>query len=147
MDRLTLLLPMSAVALIAGCSSGEFPVAPVTGVVTVDGAPMAGGQIRFAPVTANEAGQTGKAGFAVIGPDGAYKLETFGEKDGAIVGKHWVTIYGHNPRAAEGAVSLAKFSKFTAPAQQEVKPGDNTIDIAITSEQIRQFGTPPKKSS
>jgi hypothetical protein len=131
----------------AGCAENEFPVAPVKGVVTIDGAPLSGGQIRFAPVAANAAGQTGKAGFAVIGADGTYELATFDNNDGAIIGKHWVTIYGHNPRAAAGEAPAAKFDKFTAPEQQEVTPGENKIDIAITNEQLRQFGTPPKKSS
>jgi hypothetical protein len=144
MKNLSFSLAVAAVVVGSGCSDGDFPVAPVTGVVTLDGAPLPGGQIRFAPVNANEAGLTGKAGFGVIGSDGAYELATFGEDDGAIIGKHWVTIYGHNPRAPKDSASLPKFGKFSVPAQQEVKERDNKIDIAITTDELRKFGTPPK---
>ncbi len=144
MNNLSFFLAVAALIVASGCSEGDFPVAPVTGVVTLDGAPLPGGQIRFAPVNANQAGLTGKAGFGVIGSDGAYELATFGENDGAIIGKHWVTIYGHNPRAPKESASLPKFGKFTVPAQQEVKEGDNKIDIAITTDELRKFGTPPK---
>lgn len=73
-------------SLAAGCG-GEPGVAPVSGLVTVGGqVPGSGsGRITFYP-------EQGRAATAPISKDGTYTLSTFGNGDGALVGKHRVAI-------------------------------------------------------
>jgi hypothetical protein len=70
-----------------GCSGSNRPAtAPVHGVVTFQGKPVAGASVTFlcpgAPRPA--AGMTDETG--------NYRLTTFAENDGAIVGNHVVTV-------------------------------------------------------
>lgn len=72
--------------LIAGCSSkSPFDTAPVTGKVLYKGKPLPYGNINFRP-------KSGSPAFAPIGSDGTFTLSTYGNSDGAIVGKHDVLI-------------------------------------------------------
>jgi hypothetical protein len=81
----------------AGCNRGP-QLAHVTGTVTVDGKPIAGGTITFVPAK-------GKAAIGSIGPDGRYTLTTFTADDGAIVGDHKVTI--HATKVGTGSMGYA----------------------------------------
>ena len=73
--------------LLAGCGSGEdLPATtPVKGKVTYQGQPVPKGTVTFQPANGRPA--TGQ-----IQPDGTFVLSTFGDKDGAIPGKHAVMI-------------------------------------------------------
>jgi len=73
------------VLLIAGCGSGRPTTVPVRGKVTFDGKPVPTGRITFYPAE-------GRSATGAIGPDGSYTLTTFEPGDGALPGKHRVTI-------------------------------------------------------
>jgi hypothetical protein len=75
------------VLLLLGCSSGPKlpPLAPVSGVVTINGAPVPRGTVQFVP----EGG--GPTATGEIGADGGYTLKTAGV-DGAMVGTHLVKV-------------------------------------------------------
>jgi len=79
-----------AVVAIAGCGgSSDAPVvAAVSGVVTVKGQPRADLNVTFHP----EDG--GRPATGLTGPDGKFTLTTNNTGDGAIVGRHKVTITG-----------------------------------------------------
>jgi hypothetical protein len=73
-----------AVAL-AGCGGGG-ATSPVTGVVTLDGKPLAGASIQFVPQGSGRdaTGETDK--------DGAFVMSTFKPRDGVVPGTYKVVI-------------------------------------------------------
>jgi hypothetical protein len=72
--------------LVAGCGGPTRPAtAPVSGRVTYAGKPVPLGQIMFYP-------ERGRPAMGAIGADGAYRLTTFVNGDGAIPGRFKVTI-------------------------------------------------------
>jgi hypothetical protein len=78
--------------LFAGCGSAGKMV-PVTGVVTLDGKPLANAHVVFQPEAAQGSSNPGIGSFGVTGPDGRYTLRAFDtEQPGAVVGKHRVDI-------------------------------------------------------
>jgi hypothetical protein len=92
---LALLAIMSAGS--AGCGGGEYEMAAVSGMVTCQGQPVAGGVITFYPIDAPE--KTGrKPGFAggpsqaTIQDDGSFTLMPIDAQQGsgALVGPHMV---------------------------------------------------------
>ena len=78
-------LSLTAVALL-GCSrTGGPPLGKVSGVVTLDGQPLADAIVTFAPAT-------GRPSQGMTGSDGRYTLAYTVEQSGAIVGDHVVRI-------------------------------------------------------
>ncbi len=77
-----------AIAVLAsslvGCGKDRSNIARVSGDVTIDGTPVPQGSIRFYPAQ----------GRMAIGEivDGKYTLRTYETDDGAILGKHNVTV-------------------------------------------------------
>jgi len=71
--------------LVAGCGDGRPRRVPVSGQVLIDGKPLTRGFIRLVPEGARPAaGQ--------IGPDGRFTLKTFEPGDGAVTGRHEVSV-------------------------------------------------------
>jgi hypothetical protein len=81
-------------ATLAGCGNTKFPVRPASGTVVCAGQPVARGSITFTPIGEVGALETGKSASAALAQDGSFKLSTFGQFDGAIVGKHRVEFTG-----------------------------------------------------
>lgn len=109
-----------------GCSGSSNPVATAGGTVTMDGKPLSDLVVTFTPVAAADAKEgPGKSATGNTGADGKFKLSTYKMGDGAIVGKHKVTVFasGVNPKPPG---NLPK--DFTL----EVKPGSNDFDIKLT---------------
>ena len=82
-----LVLPLTCCALAAaGCGSDRPKTLRVAGVVTLDGQPLANASVMLAP----EAG--GRPATGVTDKDGRFALATFVPGDGALPGKHVVTV-------------------------------------------------------
>jgi hypothetical protein len=130
---------LAATLLALGCGGGgDFEVAPVRGVVTVDGKPLAGGRLMFAPV-ANGSVKAGKTGFADIQADGTYTVSTYGSEDGAVVAEHWVTVLSTGSDAAK--TQLRGASRVTFPTRQTIRNGEeNVVDLQIDAAMIKRFG-------
>src|SRR5690606_5861700 len=62
------------------------PVYPVSGKVTYQGQPVSGADITFHHES------TDRSAFGRTNDEGEYKLTTFSSNDGAVEGKHGVTI-------------------------------------------------------
>ena len=95
-SRCTLLTLISAMLLQSGCSGPDRPkMASVTGIVSYKGAPVAGATVSFSSATAprNASGVTDETG--------KYRLTTFENNDGAILGDHKVTIFKPDPAAKD----------------------------------------------
>jgi hypothetical protein len=70
----------------AGCARKTgLPTAPVVGKVTYRGKPVPTGTVMFTP-------EDGPAATGNIAPDGSYRLTTYRDGDGAVIGRHKVTI-------------------------------------------------------
>lgn len=132
-----------AAALIAGCSKSPYELAPVEGRVTIDGAPMPIGKVMFAPTAKEGNLNPGKPAFGAIQPDGSFKLSTYDDGDGAVVGVHWVTIYRGDGITPTGSTAkpIPVFDRFTVPQTKTVVAGqDNRVEIQLTSQEIAKFG-------
>src|SRR6187401_1043114 len=83
----------AAVLFLTGCNSGgDFPTAPVTGRVICEGKPVPHVMIFFEPTESGKSAIVGKAGFAIAKDDGTFRLTTYKDGDGAVVGHHRVRV-------------------------------------------------------
>jgi hypothetical protein len=141
--------------LLAGCGSGRPETVPISGKITYAGKPVTQGKIVFYP-------EHGRPATGEIGPDGSYSLTTFDQGDGAVLGKHRVTIKSthvtepaHMPKSfaeevAQGQRKDAKAApggqvqwlvprkyadKETSPLTAEVKRGGGPINFDIPASQ------------
>jgi hypothetical protein len=82
---------LAAVASTLGCGPASGPkLAPVSGKVLLDGAPLKSGTINLVADESKGAKQTGSSSGS-IGPDGTFKITTDG-KDGAPLGWYKVVV-------------------------------------------------------
>ena len=116
------------------------PLGRVSGRVTVKGQAAAGGRIYFVP-------QRGPSAAGLIDANGRYALSTFGDGDGAVVGRH--TVYfgpPPPPRPTKTAERVAlpppviRAQTFPPPKYgaaetsgltAEVRAGSNTCDFDL----------------
>lgn len=135
-----------------GCGSGGPELGEVTGIVTMDGQPVANALVTFTPK------EGGRSSTGATDASGKYVL-AFVDGPGAMVGVHQVTVTTlqqaatpasemrsdsaeYAKQAAGGQSDYDKATvKETIPAKYntkteltfEVKSGGNTFDIAMTS--------------
>ena len=74
-----------AVITAAGCAPKHPPTIRVTGTVKYHGQPLAGAAVSFFT-------GAGRAASGITDDQGRFQLSTFGPNDGALAGKHTVTI-------------------------------------------------------
>lgn len=80
----TILLVLTFV-ICMGCGSSSPDTFEVEGVVRLDGKPLTSGVITFTPAE-------GRSATGFIQSDGTFTLKTFHDGDGALPGKHTVTV-------------------------------------------------------
>lgn len=79
---------MLSTGLLIGCGGPEGPeLAPVQGVVTLNGAPLEFAQVMFTP-----SDEQGRTAIAKTDAEGKYTLAYTSKSDGALLGSHSVTI-------------------------------------------------------
>jgi hypothetical protein len=111
-------------AMLPGCSGRGGPeLAPVSGKITLEGKPLAGAHVTF---TAKDAP---RAALGTTDAQGLYQLTTFRPNDGAVLGKHTVTVTmpakgtaemsAAKPDAAYGE-AMRQASKGVAPRGSEI---------------------------
>src|SRR5262245_52024508 len=89
MKSLVWLAPLLAVSL-TSCKPAV-KVAPISGVITLDGKPLANAHVVFQPQSATRTAETGS--FAFTDANGEYVLKMAdNEQPGAVLGKHRVEI-------------------------------------------------------
>lgn len=158
MARYSLLLSALCICVLMGCggAEGQKPVYPVSGKVTMAGAPIAKATVIFQPLGKDQAVAT-----AITDAQGVYKLTTYDSFDGAAAGKYEVMVTKnaapaasnapvHDPTGANsnapsapthnakqatddaGATIDPKWSKPGNGLSAEVKSsGENTIDLKL----------------
>ncbi len=119
-----------------GCGTYE---STVTGLVTIDGAPVDKGTVSFSPKTSSD---MGSGAYADIDAEGRYDLRTGGER-GLHAGDYLVSVVVSEvlPPPAEGfpppgarLISPKKYSNGeTSGLECVVERGSNVFDIQMTS--------------
>ena len=118
--RLIAFVVMS-VGFAIGCGGRDtVSTVPVKGKVTCNGQPVKGGTINFSP-----AGE-GRGAFGEIQSDGSFELTTYSTGDGAMPGKHSVTL---TPEESENGESKATPCS-DATIEIEI-PADGTDSLTV----------------
>jgi len=134
-------LALVACTVMAGCGEGgKEKVAKVSGKLTYKGAALANVTVTFTP-------EKGRPATGETDSEGKFKLSTFGKDDGAVFGKHKITLSEKSTGAApampgtpEAANAVAQADRFpakykdtkTTTLEFEVKSGSNTWEQEIT---------------
>lgn len=136
-----------AAALAAGCGGNDaYPIAPVSGRVTLNGKPVEQVAVLFMPVPAPGAMNAGPSSSGVTDADGRYTLKLISTTDraGAVVGAHKVRFNTAGepwdpdvqPKPPPGpAVSLpVRYTRHDKMLDFNVPPGGTkSADFALTS--------------
>ncbi|HWL10608.1 MAG TPA: hypothetical protein VNQ76_19535 [Planctomicrobium sp.] len=118
-----------------GCSSksADHPdLGTVTGIVTLDGAPLADAIIEFLP-------ERGRPSGALTDHEGRYKLAYTSDAQGAIVGTHSIRIsterYAPQPDGSTIPIPEKLPAKYhqKSTLTEEVKEGSNQFNFELTS--------------
>jgi hypothetical protein len=123
---------LAAVLLVvsSGCDrpSDQPPLAPVSGVVTMDGKPLAGKNVVFSP-------KEGRASMGRTNENGEYKLMYTNRWEGAIIGPHDVTILTPGPEVEGMPYQENVPFKYNVNTilKAEVEDTDNVIDFKLES--------------
>jgi hypothetical protein len=123
----------------AGCDGGA---ATVSGTVTLDGKPLAGGQHMNGTVSFSREGGGGAPAVGFIDESGHYSVKT-GATSGMEPGDYQVAIVMNkitipadpNAMPIPTPITPAKYkSTLTSGLRAEVKPGRNTFDFQLASD-------------
>jgi hypothetical protein len=130
-----------ALVLICGCGSSGPETAEVEGIVRLDDQPLTLGIVTFTP-------KGGRSATGFIQKDGTFRLTTYQNGDGALVGKHTVTITpgGSSPQArpdfesdrptltTNSPIPVKYGVPGTSGLEFEVKPGEaNYAEFSLSS--------------
>ncbi len=116
--------------LLSGCSrSDRPPLGMVSGVVTLDGKPLANARVIFEPT------EGGRASTGLTNAKGEYELIYIRQDKGAKLGPHRVRVSVTNPDAAKAELLPGRYNAQTT-LRADVKPGHNKIDFPLTSGRV-----------
>lgn len=146
-DRLVfccLCMVLFLLAVVAGCKDKGRDLAPVSGRITLDGRPLAGGSIVCQPLAVQGSVNAGKGSGAYCDEDGRFQLNTLDGRDGAVVGEHRVRIYGPRtqnaptPDGDRGGVKIPeivpkKFNRDTQLTLTVPVEGTTEADFKLTT--------------
>jgi hypothetical protein len=120
----------------AGCGSVEEAGPAATGIVTLDGNPLAGGSIEFLPQG------DGSSAFAPIQPDGTFQVATTAGKSGIAPGEYSVVIAPadvedeeESPEGSTPAVPLKYTDETTTDLTVTIAAeGPNQLTLKLSSD-------------
>lgn len=120
-----LLLP----GLLAGCGGGleKFPTAAVTGTVLCEGKPVESAIVYFEPLREGSS-PGGKQGWALTDADGKFTISTYGDQDGAVIGKHRVRV---GPPANSSWQCDCVTEEEKDVMQVDVVDGENDFEVVL----------------
>ncbi len=95
-----------------GCGEGQLATAPARGEIRIDGKPLANAYVVFTP-------EKGPCATAHSDDDGGFVLSTYRDGDGAVVGKHYVTVSAREStnEPARGAPGLTQPGRSLIPVR------------------------------
>ena len=115
--------------VMTGCSK-RFPMAEVSGKVTLDGQPLSGATVMFVP-------EKGFAAAGTLQPDGTFRLISGRPGNGAVIGLHKVAVMPADP-LLDARIPITFRSAETSGLSAEVKAGKNSFDFELTSDKVKQ---------
>ena len=124
---------LAAVFCLISCGKKLPPLAPVSGTVTMDGVPLRGAAIYFAP---QESGARGVR--ATTDARGQYTLEYEPGIPGAALGEYRVRIFHFRdliPQDVQEGGPASPMYEAGSELPATVKAGANTIDFALQSQE------------
>jgi hypothetical protein len=120
---------ISALAICVGCNS-RASVVPVSGIITLDGKPLANAYIAFQPIVNTGEKPPGPGSYGNTDASGAYLLKLMdNDEPGAVVGNHRVEISlkvesdDRDPKSRPPAKTLPPRYNKTSELQFKVEPG------------------------
>ena len=124
---------LTAIALAAmllatttGCPEKTFPVAPVSGTITINGKPVEGANIKFQPTSKSNSGVAGGGSYARTDAEGKFTMQLIlQDGEGAVVGEHRVYITTGAP--AEGQSDAPRIVGERVP--MEWRDGHHTFEV------------------
>jgi hypothetical protein len=132
------LLCLAVLLAAAGCASDRLPTAPVEGKVLYHGKPLEFGGVLVQPTSGPPARGT-------IQPDGTFRLSTYRDGDGAVLGQHAVQITCYDNQRPGGTLDTSKepgVGKSLIPAKyarhdtsgerREVRQENNSFTFELT---------------
>ena len=130
-----------AVALTTGCGL-QSELAQVTGVVTIDNKPYPGGKVIFTPVGDGQSDLAGRPSFGVPDANGRFRLSCYRQDDGALIGRHTVTLFRatDHDEIRPDLKDLAFRRVNLRGGFITISPGENQVDVILTSDEIRKYG-------
>jgi len=127
--RLKWVVPGLVAAVVVGCGPGNgLNLGRVSGKVTYKGKPVEYGSVYFTPDASK-----GTVAFGTIAKDGTYTLSTDEAGDGAVVGRHKVSVIGLDPTPTDTAKELPK-------------PEQSPVDFMKGKAQLLSKSAPRSKS-
>lgn len=129
--RTTALLSAFVLFLSLGCGSGDFPVAPTTGIVLCEGKPVALVQVYFEPLGTAKSPYVGKQGLAVTDSKGRFVLSTYGANDGAVIGRHRVRVGPSGDTPPDFKCDCALDSEVDVAQVEVTSGGKNEFEITL----------------
>lgn len=111
----------------AGCNNG-FSTVPVSGIVTLDGQPVAHVLVNFQPI-GNATATPGPGSHGITGPDGRYTLQlsTPESPSGALIGQHRVRLTLREPASkSEGPTS-----RQSSPVKLPPNASDGSLTFTV----------------
>ena len=109
-------------------------------MVTVEGKPFTTGKVMFAPAAKGDDHRAGRAAFGVLGPDGSFELSTYEPGDGAVVGRHSVTLISIPPAESTPPGAAPQFSRVFYPQPVEVQAGaTNEFKIEFSRDDVARY--------
>lgn len=125
----SLLCLVMLLAVTVGCGGERFPVAPVSGSITLDGQPLAGARIGFEPRKIGDNPNAGPGSYATTDAQGRYELTTLTGQSGAVVTTHDIWI-----RTAVAAADRSGEVIEAAPEKVPARYNDeSTLTFEVTS--------------
>jgi hypothetical protein len=131
-----LLLLVVSIFLIAGCGSRGPKTARVSGTVTMSGKPLAKVGVTFLPT------KKGPAATGVTNENGEFTLTTARKGDGAVLGKHKVTVGSAEEGQKGPAIAEIYGSPHSTKLSAEVESGKKNV---FTFDVEPEAPAPPKK--
>lgn len=86
----------------AGCGGSGYELAPVSGIVTMEGAPLANSTVVFEPVATAGSEESGPASSGRTDAAGHFELKLADGSPGAVVGRHRVRIWPEDTAGGTG---------------------------------------------
>jgi hypothetical protein len=112
----------------AGCGDGRPARVPISGQVLIDGQPLRFGSIRFIPDNARPSSSK-------LDSEGRFTLYCFEKDDGAVLGRHRITVNAGEPLSGNRThwhAPKAYVNVDTAHLRQEITKATENVTVNLT---------------